>query len=144
MLASSNSAGLIEVWKLENGTFSSVNSIRKDSVYSLVFSPNGHSLAVGARNNVFLLNPLTVQEVARIPHAGEVTGVSYSADGNTMATTSLKAVQFWDAMKVQGIETDDLANAACSRLAANFSEAQWSNLFGREEYRVLCEELPIP
>lgn len=144
LLASSNSAGLIEVWKFENGNFSLVDSIRKDSVYSLAFSPNGLTLAVGSRNNVYLVNPFTVKEIARIPHAGDVVGLSYSVNGNVMATASLRAVQFWEMAQIQTIGSNDLVKAACSRLSANFSQAQWSNLFGGEEYRMLCAGLPAP
>ena len=144
LLASSNSAGLVELWKFENGDFAPIASIRKESVYSLAFDPSGERLAVGTTNTVYLVDPQTVKEAARIPHAGRVVGVSFSADGNIMATASLKTIQFWDTTKLQTIRADDLVNAACARLTANFSEAQWSSLFGKEEYRVLCEGLPVP
>lgn len=144
-LASSNSAGLIEVWKYENGNFSLSQSIRKETVYSLAFNPKNAQLAVGTTNNIYLINPNTVTETARIPQSGTVYGVSYSADGNTLVTSSLKAIQFWDVLNgIETIEADDLVNAACSRLTVNFSYAQWSNLFGNEPYRTLCENLPIP
>jgi len=144
-LASSNSAGLVEVWKYTNGSFSLSKSIRKESVYSLAFNPKNAQLAVGTTNNIYLINPDTVTETARIPQSGTVYGVSYSADGNTLVTSSLKAIQFWDIVKgIETIETKDLVTAACSRLTANFSYADWSNLFGNEPYRTLCENLPIP
>lgn len=144
LLASSNSAGLVEIWKFENGNYSLVDSIRKDSVYSLAFNPNGLVLAVGSRNSVYLVEPVTVKEIARIPMAGAVTGLSYSADGNRMATASLRAAQFWDLAPIPAINSEDLVSTACSRLSANFSQAQWSNLFGNEEYIVLCPGLPVP
>lgn len=144
LLASGNSAGLIEVWKFDNGSFSRVGSIRKDSVHSLAFDPSGPALAAGARNEVFIINPLAVREIARIPHAGNVSGVAYSADGKVMATASLKAVQFWNVPRIEGVDPNELINAACARLTANFSQAQWSNFFGDEEYRTLCEGLPVP
>jgi WD40 repeat protein len=144
MIASSNSKGFIEIWELKNDTPRSVGSIQKESVYSMSFNPAGTQLAVGTTNTVYLINPFTVKETARIPHAGIVTGVSYSADGNIIASASLKAIQFWDLTKVQFLNADDLVDAACSRLTANFSESQWSNLFGGEKYWVLCENLPVP
>jgi len=131
-LASSNSAGLIEIWKYENGEFSPSKSIRKETVYSLAFNPQGNQLAVGTTDNIYLINPITVAETARIPQSGTVYGVSYSADGNTLVTSSLKAIQFWDVLKgIETIEPENLVTAACSRLTVNFSYAQWSNLFGR-------------
>ncbi|HKJ38360.1 MAG TPA: TIR domain-containing protein [Anaerolineales bacterium] len=144
MLASSNSEGFIEIWKLEDGAFNSVGSIQKETVYAMAFNPAGTQLAIGTTNTVYLLDPFTVEETARIPHAGIVKGISYSTDGSTMATTSLKAIQFWDLTKIQILYADDLVGAACSRLRANFSEAQWSNLFGDENYRLLCDDLPVP
>jgi WD40 repeat protein len=144
LLASSNSAGLIHIWKNVDGKFNFIDSIRKEAVYSLAFNPTGARLAVGSTNAVYLIDTSKVEEIARIPHAGKVTGISYSLDGNVMATASLKAVQFWNVTKVDGVETDNLIQSACSRLTMNFSQAQWSNLFGAEPYRVLCDSLPTP
>jgi len=143
-LASSNSEGFIEIWKLDNGAFNSAGSIRKETVYAMAFNPAGTQLAVGTTNTVYLIDPSTVKEMARIPHSGIVAGVSYSADGNTLATTSLKGVQFWDMSKIQTLKSEDLVNAACLRLEANFSESQWSNLFGGEPYQILCDNLSVP
>ena len=110
----------------------------------MAFNPAGKRLAVGTTNTVYLIDIATVKEAARIPHSGIVTGISYSTDGTVIATSSLKAVQFWDATKIQSLGADDLVDAACQRVAENFSESQWNNLFGGEEYRVLCENLPVP
>ena len=144
LLASSNSAGLIQVWKNESGSFSLVDSIRKDSVYSLAFNPSATRLAVGTTNTVYLIDPVIVNEAARIPLAGRVVGISYSVDGEIMATASLKTIQFWNVPDIIDIPSGGLVTAACSRLTANFSKAQWSNLFGGEDYRALCEGLPVP
>jgi WD40 repeat protein len=144
MLASSNSEGFIEIWDLDNGTASLAGSIRKETLYSMDFNPAGTQLAVGTTNTIYLIDPTTAEEVARIPHADIVTAISYSGDGSIMATSSLKAVQFWDMTKIPIIRADDLVDAACKRLTANFSESQWNNLFGGEEYQVLCDDLPVP
>jgi WD40 repeat protein len=144
MLASTNSEGYIEIWKLDNEPASLVGSIRKESVYSMAFNPAGTKLAVGTTNTVYLIDPTTVRETSRIPHADIVTAISYSADGNVMATSSLRAVQFWDVTKIVALRADDLVGAACKRLTANFSESQWNNLFSGEKYQVLCENLPVP
>ena len=144
MLASSNSTGFIEIWKLENGAASLVGSIQKESVVSMAFNPTGTQLAVGTTSTVYLIDPLTVKELARLPHAGTVTGVAYSGDGGVLATASLKALQLWDVSQIQILKADDLVDEACSRVVTNFSEVQWSNLFGDEPYRTLCENLPVP
>ena len=146
MLASSNSEGLIEIWRFESGTgtFVSLGSIRKETVYSMAFNPDGTQLAIGTANTVYLIDPQSVKETARIPNAGIVTGISFSADGSVLATSSLKVVQFWDLSKIEIIRPDDLVDAACSRMKANFSQSQWNNLFRGEDYRELCEGLLIP
>jgi len=139
LLASSNSAGLIEVWKLHGDTRELVGSIRKETVYSLAFSPDGSQLAVGAAGLVYLLDTVTVDEIARIPHAGNVSGVSYATDGKTLATTSLRSLQLWDMSKMQKIYESTLVQEACNRLVENFTEAQWKNFFSDDPYQVLCD-----
>jgi WD40 repeat protein len=82
-----------------------------------------------------LIDTSTAEVIARIPHADNVNGVAFAADGNTLATASSKVVQFWDVTKLQlqQIKKDDLIETACSRIPENFSDAQWGELF------VLCE-----
>jgi WD40 repeat protein len=143
-LASSDSSGKISIWKNENGTFTAPVFLTKDQAVSLSFNPLGTLLAVGTSNNVYLLDPTTGGEIARIPHIDIVRGVSFSADGKILATGSSKVLQFWDISKIQRIRKDDLVLTACNRLIKNFDTAQWTNLFGAEKYRTLCESLPVP
>jgi len=143
-LASSDSSGKISIWKNQNGKFTSPVSTTKEQAVSLSFNPAGTLLAVGTSDNAYLLDPATGKEVARIPHIDIVNGVSFSTDGKYLATGSSKVLQFWDVSKIQPIRNDDLVSTACSRLIKNFDTAQWSNLFGDEKYRTLCENLPVP
>jgi WD40 repeat protein len=143
-LASSDSSGKISIWKNQNGSFTSPVSSTKEQAVSLSFNPFGTLLAVGTSDNVYLLDPTTGREIARIPHIDIVNGVSFSADGKTLATGSSKVLQFWDVSKIQRIRKDDLVPTACSRLVRNFDTAQWNALFGSEKYRTLCENLPVP
>lgn len=143
-LASSDSSGKISIWKNQNGEFASPVSSTKEQAVSLSFNPSGTLLAVGTSNNVYLLDPATGREIARIPHIDIVNGVSFSADGKILATGSSKVLQFWDVSKIQRIRKDDLVPTACSRLVRNFDTSQWSTLFGDEKYRTLCENLPVP
>ena len=76
-------------------------------------------------------------------HPGDVTGVAYSVDGK-LGTTSLRVLNLWNLGTIQIIKERDLVSTACSRLTANFSEAQWSNLFTGEPFRILCENIPVP
>ncbi len=144
LFAASNSAGLMKVWQVEGQTFREIGELRKEFVNSLVFQPASNTLAIGARGNVFLLDPLTLKEKARVLLAGDVQGLSFSPDGSQMATASQRAVQFWEVDSLPEIDTQDLVVTACARLTTNLSQAQWNNLFGGEEYRLLCENLPAP
>ncbi len=144
LFAASNSAGLVQVWEVEGQTFREMGELRKEFVSALAFNPSGDALAVGSRNSVFLLEPFTMQETSRVSLAGDVSGLSFSADGSMMATAAQRVVQFWDTASIPVIASQDLTAAACSRLTTNLSQAQWSNLFSGEAYRVLCEGLPVP
>lgn len=144
LFAASNSAGLVKVWQVEGQTFREIGELRKEFVSSLAFQPASNTLAIGARGNVFLLDPLTLKEKARVLLAGDVQGLSFSADGSQMATASQRVVQFWEVDSLPVIDTQDLVVTACARLTTNLSQTQWNNLFGGEEYRLLCENLPVP
>jgi WD40 repeat protein len=101
--------------------------------------------AVGTGSNVYLIDASTGEEMSRIAHAGIVSNVSFSLDGKTLATASLKLIQLWDVSQFHPLKTDDLIQAACSRLLANFSKSEWQVLFGLEQpYVELCQGLPIP
>jgi hypothetical protein len=90
------------------------------------------------------MDPGTGEELARIPHAGIVNGVSFSADGTIVATASSKTLQFWNLATIRQIKRGELSQTACARLISNFDQAQWQVLFGAQPYRTLCENLPAP
>jgi len=144
LLASTNSSGQINIWKHQNGEFTATTSFVKEQAVSMAFTPGGNVLAVGTAKNLHLINPDTGEEIARIPHVGIVNGVSFSADGKIVATASSKVLQFWNIENIQQIGRNDIITAACSRLLANFNTAQWHTLFGNQEYRTLCENIPVP
>jgi len=142
-LASSSSTDPIQLWEQKDGTFSEPHLIDRENVASVAFYPQGNMLAVGAVDTVYLIDPVTLTELARIPHTGTVTSVSFSPDGTTLMTASLKVLQFWDLSKIPTIKEEDLINTACGRVIENFSEAQWSLLFETEDYTLLCPALPV-
>lgn len=144
LLASTDSSGKVNIWKDQNGKFTAVTSFVKEQAVSLAFNPGGTLLAIGTATNLYLIDPGTGEEVARIPHTDIVNGVSFSADGSILATASSKVLQFWDIVNIQQIKKDNLVPTACSHLVRNFDTAQWQALFGDEQYRMLCENLPVP
>jgi WD40 repeat protein len=142
LLAANNSSGQIYIWKRQGNDFSPLQNFSSEEAFSMVFNPSGDQLLVGVPGNVYFLNPLTGVEVARIRHKDIVNSVSYSADGKTLATASLRAIQFWDVGKISKIQGDSLIDEACSRLTQNFDAAQWISFFNTEPYKKLCEDLP--
>jgi WD40 repeat protein len=145
LLASANSSGQIEIWKHESGTYQLQKTVTREQPYSLTFSPQNDWLAVGTLDNVYIIDAASGEEVGRIPHKGIVYSVSFSADGKTLATASLKIIQLWDVSKLETSKTADLIPKACSRLIDNFSKSQWQVLFGVDQpYIRLCENLPFP
>ena len=145
LLASSTSSGQVNIWGEANGGFVLLHTLPSEQVFAMSFNPKGDRLIIGALNNVYLIDPATGGEIARIPHKNSVNSLAFSADGRTLATASLKVIQFWDVSKIPVIEADNLVETACARLTRNFDQAQWSAFFGDdEEYRTLCENLPSP
>jgi len=142
-LASSDSTGTVTIWEYRDGKFTAMGSFNKERAVSLAFDPDGTLLAVGTAKYVHLIDS-TGKELARIPHIDTVNSVSFSGDGNYLATTTSTLLQVWAIDQIELIKRDDLIPAACSRLVRNFDTAQWSTFFGQEKYKTLCENLPVP
>jgi WD40 repeat protein len=144
VLVSANSAGQIQIWQQVNGTFEATQILKKQQPYSIALNAQGNLLAVATVNNVYIIDTTSGEEVSRIPHKGIVYNVSFSPDGITLATASLKTVQFWDVSTLQKLSTSNIIETACSHLIWNFSETDWNAMFGDQPYKKLCESLPIP
>jgi WD40 repeat protein len=145
LLASADAAGQINIWKYQDGAFNLLTSFVKERAKSLAFNATGTQLAVGIPKNVILMDVASGREIARIPENGVVNGISFSPDGTYLATISTRALQFWETAKINAIPGDGIISAACSRLYENFSQAQWTTLFGGDQaYKKICSDLPEP
>jgi WD40 repeat protein len=144
LLASSNSTGQLYIWKVSGSNFSLLYTFASEEISSLSFDLQSKRLFVGAVDDLLIYDPLTGHEINRIRHRDAIYGISLSSDGNTLATASMKAIQFWDVQKISGITTDELVKASCSHLTQNFSSAEWTAFFGEESYRKQCDNLPEP
>jgi len=142
-LASSGPADPIQLWREVNGTFTGPQHINRNNIISIAFHPQNKLLAIGSADIVYLLDPSTLAEYARIPQTGTVNSVAFSTDGNTLVTASLKILQFWDWTKIPEVREDDLIQIACSHVIENFNEVQWGRLFETEDYLLLCPDLPV-
>jgi WD40 repeat protein len=141
-LVASNSSGQLYIWKKRGNEYVILTTLTSELVTSLLFNPQAEQLLVGSLNNVFIVDPNTGKEIARIRYKDIVQGISFSADGANLATASLRALQFWDVEKIQLITNKELETAACTRLTQNLDRAQWAVFFGNEPYRKLCVDLP--
>ena len=141
-LAAANASGQIHVWENRDGNFVLIHTISKGAAFSMAFNSTGTILAAGTTNSVNLIDSSTGEEFARIPHPGNVNGISFSTDENVLVTASSRFIQIWDISKIAQIKKDALVDVACSRMIANFDESQWVAFFGNKEYYPLCSNLP--
>ncbi len=144
LLAANNSSGQVYIWQWQGSDLTLLQNIPSEQASSMIFNPKGDRLYLGVLNNVYALDSFTGAEISRIRHKDSVSDMSFSTDGNVLATASLKAIQFWDMPKISQIQGSDLIEAACARLTQNFDAAQWTSFFGEELYQKLCENLPVP
>jgi WD40 repeat protein len=142
LLASINSSGQLSTWRIAGDEFSLLYTVPGEEAVSMSFDPQGTRLFIGTTNNLLIYDPSAGYELDRIRHQDAVNGISFSADGKTLVTASLKVIQFWDVQKIPGITRDELVTTACLRLTKNFSPAEWTAFFGEEEFRKSCENLP--
>lgn len=144
MLAGSSSQGITYFWQVDGNSFSQVAEFKQNGfALALDFNPDDSLLAVGGKEGVaYLVDLSTFEEIARIPHVVEVTGVSFSNDGTYLSTVSRKLVQIWDVAKITRIARNNLVNFACSRITSNLDKTKWEYLFFGEPYRLICPNLP--
>jgi len=96
-LASSheNSKDVI-VWDVETGQ--QLDILPFDApVYSLAYSPKGPIMAVGMTNQIILWDSAQNKELATLGQVGNILSMSFSLDGNWLATAGLEGnIYIWD------------------------------------------------
>jgi WD40 repeat protein len=143
LLATSSSEGTIYVWDAtENYTGNPVILRMNGQPLAVTFSPDNRWLAAGGSSSFAYLWDVSIgEEVSRLPHSEAVTSVSFSNDGNILATVSRKTVQLWDVSAIPLVPTSELVSEACTHLTANLSEDDWEVIFPGEEYHPICPDL---
>jgi len=142
LLVSSLPSGRTYIWQLEAGEFNQIIDLSNSPASSILFSPSGSRLFLGMTDETLVLDPLTGNEVNRIRQKGEVTALTLSPDGNTLFSSSMRALQIFDLTAMKEVPGEYIVSAACGRLTRNFSSSEWNFFFADEEYRKMCESLP--
>jgi len=144
-LATTSSAGGISVWDMSSGQPSIPTNtfLQNGSITSLDFSVDEKFLASGGANGyAYIWDLVSGEERARLPHGNSVTSVAFSPVGDQLLTVSQKIVRVWDVSQLELITTENITEMACAKLQKNLSATNWKFFFPREEYRLLCPNLP--
>ena len=142
--ASGSSEGTITLWKVNGDQISQALPaipLNGEPLF-LAFSLDNRWLAGGSSTGyAFLWDIATGQELSRIAHNDPVTSVSFSPDGSLFLTVSRKVVRIWNLDSLPLISKEDLIPFACGHLTENFSQDEWTAIFGTEPYRRTCPDL---
>jgi WD40 repeat protein len=144
MLTASTDSGRTYVWQIQDGQFEIAADFVSAPAYSVSFELQGNRLFLGEADQTLIFDPLTGAEINRIRQKGALSDIVFAPDEATLFTASLRTIQIFDLSAIQNIDGDEIITVACSRVTQNFGAAEWLFFFADEEYRVLCEDLPIP
>jgi WD40 repeat protein len=109
---------------------------------SIVFSPDGKTLASGARDAVILWDMETLQPIGQ-PLIGsvdsKVLSIAFSPDGKTLASGSNdNTVILWN------LDPQIWIDKTCQHVTRNLTRAEWDQYIGDElPYQAVCPNLPI-
>lgn len=145
-LVTSSQKGTTLVWDAANMNFDApVYTLQHNGgMLHLAFSPDMRYLAGGGTDRFAHIWDLSLgEEVARIPHIEQVTGVAFAPDGDLLITASRKVVQLWNLSAIPFVPVSDLIATACAHLTSNLSQVEWETLFGNQPYHPICPNLPV-
>jgi WD40 repeat protein len=145
-LATGGSEAVVQLWSVADGIFTRSEHVFHvaNSVLSISFSPDNSMLAIGdLEGNAYLVDLNRMEEVARFKNINKVTGITFTPDNKQLAIAAFKTINLWDIASLHFLYTDQLTETACARQIENFSAAKWNIIFGDEEYRLICPNLPI-
>jgi WD40 repeat protein len=133
----------VRLWDLRDPTAAPrVLSGHEDWVWSVTFSPDGETVAMGSADGTVRLwdlrDPTAAPRVLS-GHEYGVLSVAFSPDGETLATGSDDStVRLW----VVPIET--LVELGCRKVRRNLTSDEWNRYLPGQPYRKTCLNLPGP
>ncbi len=104
------------------------------------FSPDGQMLASASSGKKFRLWEIASrQPIGKEIQAAEwtVKGLSFSADGKTLASVDHFGIKLWD------LDPNHWVNLVCESVHRNFSQAEWVTFFPDEGYQKTCPQWPL-
>jgi WD40 repeat protein len=110
------------------------------SVNSVTFSPDGKTLAsAGDDEMIILWDVANGQRIgpALSGYHGSVQAIRFSVDGKTLFSVNADgSITEWL------IDTQAIFDKACQIVGRNFTQAEWTQYFPGEEYRITCPQYP--
>ncbi|MGG2460532.1 trypsin-like peptidase domain-containing protein [Streptomyces sp. RGM 3693] len=98
-LATGSLDGTAQLWDVATGKTRTTLTGHNGSVYTLAFSPDGHTLATGSLDGTVQLWEVATGQARTTPtsHTSEVRSLAFSPDGHTLATSSNDGTaRLWD------------------------------------------------
>jgi len=107
-LASGSGANIVRLWRVSDGVhLRTLQGFASWVINEVAFSPDGRILAAGSNDGTIRLWRVSDGSLLRTleGHTGTVWSVTFSPDGQTLASASDDEVQIWQVASGQGLRT---------------------------------------
>jgi WD40 repeat protein len=127
----------VELWDLRSGRLRS--SLDHFGVQSEAFSADGRYLATGGDDGLISVwQSLTGREIARVKHAGSVSKIIFSGQGNYLMAQA--GGNSDGSVFVSPLRPQELTGDACARIGRSLTRKEWGRYLGSVSYRETCSQ----